>query len=330
MCGRSPTTGPAHRDRRRRPAPGGAGTPRRSAPGPARSLRSSRSARWPCGRGRSTTRPARRARRRRPGDGRGRRRRAGGRAATRRSPGRELLIGGVIDAERHQPIAEHDPVEVAVLEREAPIGPPLRRRSRPSGRRSSAGPSRAAPKRANPSRQTCSSSSSIPPKFVYTAIVDVPDLAPQPAGGHRRRALLGEDPGGGVEELPGDLGVAGAGHLTRLHHGVINNNVMDRVKDVAMTVEDSHPDAQVAARPVRPADRGAHGVRPAGRSGELPGRARRPLPAQRPEPGRPRRPGDVPLVHRRRHGPRDPPARRPGRVVPQPLGPLDGRQRGPR
>ena len=42
------------------------------------------------------------------------------------------------------------------------------------------------------------------------------------------------------------------------------------------------------------------------------------------------RPGDVPLVHRRRHGPRRPPARRAGRVVPQPLGALDHGQRGAR
>ena len=46
-------------------ARGGAGTPRRSAPDPARWPRSSRSARSSCGRGPSTTRPGRRARRRR-------------------------------------------------------------------------------------------------------------------------------------------------------------------------------------------------------------------------------------------------------------------------
>ena len=36
------------------------------------------------------------------------------------------------------------------------------------------GPSSAAPKRAKPSRQTASSSSSMLPKWVYTAIVDAP------------------------------------------------------------------------------------------------------------------------------------------------------------
>ena len=54
-----------------------------------------------------------------------------------------------------------------------------------------------------------------------------------------------------------------------------------------------------------------------------------PLPAERPESGVGARAGGLPLVHRRRDGPRDPPARRAGGVVPEPLGPLRRRGRGP-
>ena len=48
----------------------------------------------------------------------------------------------------------------------------------------------------------------------------------------------------------------------------------------------------------------------------------RALPAQRAQPGVRARARHLPLVHRRRHGARDPAARRAGRVVPQPLGAL--------
>ena len=48
------------------------------------------------------------------------------------------------------------------------------------------------------------------------------------------------------------------------------------------------------------------------------------------QPGGPRRPGPPPLVPRRGHGPRRPPARREGRVVPQPLRALGRRRPGAR
>ena len=58
-----------------------------------------------------------------------------------------------------------------------------------------------------------------------------------------------------------------------------------------------------------------------------PGRA---LPAQRTQPGRGGRPGDLSLVHRRRHGARAGAARRQGLLVPQPLGAKPGGMRHPR
>ena len=48
--------------------------------------------------------------------------------------------------------------------------------------------------------------------------------------------------------------------------------------------------------------------------------ADRSVPAQRAQPGHAARSRRVPLVHRRRHGPRPPPRRRPGGLVPQPVG----------
>ena len=71
-------------------------------------------------------------------------------------------------------------------------------------------------------------------------------------------------------------------------------------------------------RQLRPGHRGDHRVRPAG-DRRAARRPVRPLPPQRPEPDHATRPDDAPLVRRRRHGARHPPARRQGRVVPQPL-----------
>ena len=85
-------------------------------------------------------------------------------------------------------------------------------------------------------------------------------------------------------------------------------------------------DQSLHRRDVRAGDRRADGVRPAGHRA-APTRARRSLSAQRPEPGRPRRPGPPPLVRRRRHGARPAAARRASRVVPQPLDPLTRRGR---
>ena len=63
------------------------------------------------------------------------------------------------------------------------------------------------------------------------------------------------------------------------------------------------------------------------RSPAAPGRARRPVPPQRAEPDRAGRSGQPPLVHRQRDGPRRAPARRQGRLVPEPLDPLHPRSR---
>ena len=55
-------------------------------------------------------------------------------------------------------------------------------------------------------------------------------------------------------------------------------------------------------------------------TGTIPERADRSLPAQRAEPGDAAGSRRLPLVRRRRHGPRPAPRRRSGRVVPEPLG----------
>ena len=81
-----------------------------------------------------------------------------------------------------------------------------------------------------------------------------------------------------------------------------------------------------SCKAVRSCCRGDHCLRPAGDRPHA-SRAEWALPAQRAQPDRPGRP-ELPLVPRRRHGARGPAARRPRRVVPEPLGPLQGRRRG--
>ena len=115
-----------------------------------------------------------------------------------------------------QPVAEHDAVEVAVVEREAPVRPAL---GDPVGDRV-VGRRRAVEGRAEAGEAlaatAASSSSSMLPKWVYTAIVDAPTSARQAA----RRDGLRDPPrrqhaGGRVEQPVGDLGVPrAAGHLT--------------------------------------------------------------------------------------------------------------------
>ena len=231
---------------------------------------------WP---GRSTTRPGR--------PGRGRRPASRPASAARRSRVEQRLERATASAwstvgepERHQPVTEHRRgTGAGCRARSAGKAQPCARKS--ASRVGRAGPSSAAPKRVKLSRHSCSS------ELVHAAEVGVHRHRRGADLRLSRRAVTAPSPssqqaGGDLEQRRGDVRVPGTGHLTSLHHTVIDNSVMLRSETQTRPRD---RDQHLAERGLRPGARGGHRVRPAGHR-HAPGRARRPLPAQRPEPGR--------------------------------------------
>ena len=119
------------------------------------------------------------------------------------------------------------------------------------------------------------------------------DLGRQPAGRDGVRALLGEQRAAASSSWSATSGFWRARHLTTIHHGVINNSVIQRTTtgDASMTVDEHvdqrhHDHQQVADRARTP-----RSPRRSPRStcevvGAAARRARRALPAQRAEPDR--------------------------------------------
>jgi hypothetical protein len=139
---------------------------------------------------------------------------------------------------------------------------------------------------------------------------------PGPGLGGRPRSLLCSRPGRPATVVPS--GGESGGPDCR-GSATTRDQADDRQGDDDARPPGARP-RQVPRGAVRAGLRGGDRVRPAG-DRDAARRAARAVPAQRPQPAGPRRPGPA-LVRRSGHGARGPAARRPGRVVPQPLGAL--------
>ena len=150
---------------------------------------------------------------------------------------RLLLLGGVL-GQVGQPVGEHHPVHVPVVEGEAAVRPPLRD---PVGDRvighgrSVEGDAEAAERLAQ----------QLQDQLVHAAEVGVhghrgrAHVGGEAAGGDGGPALLGEHLGGGGQQLGRDLGITRPGHLTSIHDIVIHNSVIEREEMLMSMVETS-------------------------------------------------------------------------------------------